>query len=441
MLFRSNARKIIIVGLNNLSIYLSKKLSKDYDIVLLDKNIEYEEYEIDVILDSYEEDLLTSLMEHNIEKTDYFFALSENAEFNLFVAQLARKMGAKKTTALVKENGYLDIQTEIDLVFNPQQILVDQISNALKETRLRNIKNVIPGKVNITRLNINREDPFSYIKIKNLELNDSLVIALSRNDKMFLPDPDTQIIPGDNLYIIYKQGMIKHIFRKLKLYKPKKRLFIIGGNDLGLTIIKKWNSFFEPIIIIEPDLNICNDLAVKLEKILILNGEGTDLRLLKEEGLDSSSIFLAISNNDYNNLLSSFCAKKMDCKQIITLLNNDQYKEIGNLLELENVFILPDIIYEFLLGFLKSGWKFNKFILGETIYTSRVKISKNSRAIDKKIKELNLPKGIVIGTLIRENQVIIPDGEVTLLENDVLLVFFYKKYEGYISNIFKLNEE
>ncbi len=436
MFFRSYSKKIIILGFNNLSLFLSKELSKNYDIVLLDKDIEYENHEMDVIIENYEEDLLTTLRNYDIEKSDYLFALSDNTEFNLFVAQLAKNLGVTRTSALVKETEYLNIQTNIDLIFNPMQILVDYISNVLKETRLRHIKNLIPGKVNITKLNITNEDPFSYIKIKNLDLKESLIIAIRRKDKMYLPDPDMQLLPGDGLYIIYKQGMIKHILKKFSLYKQKKSLFIVGGNEPCLTIINKWSNFFEPIIVIEPELGLCNELAAKLERVLILNGEGTDIRLLKEEGLASSSIFLSLSNYDYSNLLSSFCANQIGCKQVITLLNNDKYNEIGNLLGLENVFTVPKIILNYLLGFLTSGWKLNKLILEEEIYTSQVTISNKSRARSKRIKELKLPKGILIGTVLRENNVIIPDGELTLLEKDILLIIFSRKYENYIYNIF-----
>lgn len=435
MLFYPDSKKIIILGINNLSLYLSKKLCKDYDIVLLDNKNDIINHEIDVIIDQYNENLVSSLKKHDIKNTDYFFSLTDKNEFNLFSAQLAKKMGAVKTASLITEDNYLLYNNNIDMLFNPFEIIINKISTMLNEKDIKILKCQLPGKINLSKIIIKAGEVFSCKKIKDINLKGGLIIFISRRNKVIFPEPDIELIPGDEVYIIHKSGMLKDIIRKLHIYKQKKALFIIGGNKLGLSIIRRWSSFYEPIIIVEPDLEICHKLAIQSDKILILNGEGTDINLLKEEGFDKSSTVLAISNNDLNNLLSGFCVKKEGCKNVITIINNENHKEIAKMLELKKFIIGPDTILNDMQHFLKDR-KLNKYVFTRDVFASKYKANDSSTVLNKKIKDIKIKDGISIAYIIRDNKVIIPNGEMKILDNDELFIFYHKKNFNNLINIF-----
>lgn len=433
MFFNNKTKKVVILGLNEISLNLARRLSSKYDIVIVAEESQVEldnTYDADVLVETMDNGLVASLKNVGIKETDFFISLTKYNEYNLFSAQLARKMGAKKTIALTNEIEYIDLLPELDLVFNPLQILIDQIQTIIKDTRLLKIKELIPGKINLTRMVLEKDDPLSYIKIKNTNFENGLILAIDRGDKMILPNSDITLEPGDILYIIFKKKMLKNLLKVFRKNRSKNRVFIFGGGLLGFTLANYWENVFENIILIEPDIDRCNYLAEKMEKPLILKGEGTDLELLKEEGLNKNSIFISVSTNDLHNLLSSYTAKKLGCKNVITLLYHPPHKEISRLLNLSNVFTLADLTGEYLNDFLRKGVNFNKHILGKQINATIINIKSESEIVDKKIIDINIPKGIVIGLIVRGKEIIIPNGENRIKDGDRLYIFYYNYLES-----------
>lgn len=438
MFFKNRSSRIILLGLNELSINLARRLSRDNDLIILDENTDdkLELVDADIMIEEMEEGLITTLKRCQVDSASFLLAVSENDEYNLFTASLVKNMGVRRSAALVQKMEYTAINSEVDLIFNPYQIIFDKISTMIKETRLQAIKNLVPGKVDLSQIIVRNEDAFSYVKIKNLAIDGCIITAINRNDRILLPEPDLQIYPGDTLYILYRRGMIDQLLKLFKRKKVKKRLYIFGGNEFCLTLARLWKNLFQSVVVIEPDIERCNLLAEKLENTLILNGDGTDLSLLKEEGLDQNGVFLAANENDLNNILSSFAAVETGCFRIITLLNETRYREIAGLMKLSDLIVIPDLVAEQLTDLIRAGLKLNRSILGGDIFITQVKLQENNLFKDKKLAEVNLPRGLIIGVIIREKEVIIPDGESMLRANDCLIIFYEKKLEHRIFNIF-----
>ncbi len=439
MFFEFKENKVVILGLNYVSLTLAHNLSVNRDVIILynkDNNIKIKNYNIDVIIEEVKFSLLDQL-NNLLDDCVIFISLTEDDEYNIFTAQLAKKLGAKYGMAGVYNNDYLKVNIKLDLIFNPLHIIIDRINAILKSTRLTKIKNLIPGKVNITQIRVKNDDTFSYRKLANLKLEDGLIIAIKRDKRMIIPDSNIQLLPDDCLYILYKRCFTDWI----KLFAPgkfsKKKMFIIGSGTIGEYFIDYWKNIFDPIIVIEPELKKCNRLAARFERPLILHGEVTDMQLLREEGIDKKSIYLACSDNDFYNLLSGFGAGVMGCNNVLTLLNNPENREIAKYLKLNKVIFKPEIISDYIISFIKTGFKkIDKYILGEEIYTVKVKIEKNFKVNNTKLKDLKLPAGLLIGVIIRDGKVILPAGETKLNENDRAIVFFDHKLENRIGRIF-----
>ncbi|AZO95360.1 NAD-binding protein [Halocella sp. SP3-1] len=432
MLFKTKSNKIIILGIDKNSQILADYLSKKNDIIILDKN--YSKYpDIDVFFDNFDNGLVEILKKHNIADVYSFIAMTDNNEYNLFAAELAKNMGADKTICLTSNSCYLEIKSNIDLIINPYQVIIDYLSYLLKETRLVNIMNLIPGKINISSIKVVNDDSFSYIRVKDIELIDTLIIAIKRQHRTFVPQPETKIYPDDLIYILFKKSIINNLFGLFNRYKKKRRLFIIGANQLARLLIKGWKKLFEPIIIIDPDLAKCNKFADEFDNILILHGEGTDTQLLSEEGLNTKSILINLSDNDFANLLGSYSSKKYACQNVYTIINNHKHCKIAELLNLENTISVPEVIKDYLSDFINSSQRINKYFLGDEVYTTELRINNKH---NKKVKDYKLPSGIIIGLIIRDNEYIIPDGESLLKKDDRLIIFFNKKNEIKLHNKF-----
>lgn len=435
MLFKKSNYKIIILGINELSLYFADRHSNDYDIVIIGKEESSEQHEIDAIITTINEDLSKTLNDYNIEKTNLFLALTENEEYNLFATRLASEYGAKKTIAMVKNPNYINLSSASH-IFNPYQLVNDKTNSIFKETKFKNIKNIISGKVNITEYSVINNDFFVHKNIKDLNKDDRLILSIKRKNRIIIPYDNLKLIPNDIIYILYKKDMFTSVFKQLsKKGKINKKVFIIGGNELGFFQALKWKNIFDSIIIIESNLNKCHKLAEKCNDILVLHGEGTEKNLLLDEGLNNDSIILAFDTNDFHNLLSSYLAKKHSCNNIVTLLNNNKHTKISELLGLKTIISLPQLITEHLNLYIKTGHLLNKYFLGDEIYATKVKIKEGSSLKNKKIKDFKYKK-IIIGVIIRNNKVIIPSGKELIYQDDELLIFFNKNVESSIYNIF-----
>lgn len=365
MLFNKGDKTIVIMGDNKITVSIARILSKNNDVVLISKDPLLLEnnraLDVEFIVSSNKG--LFSIMDNiGFKKSDIFLSLTASDEFNLFASYLAKNKGADKTVSLVNNNSYLELEAGdwVDLIFNPNQILTDLISVLLKDTRLINIKNLIPGKVDVTQVTVTPGDKLSYLKIKNIDFNNGIIVAIKRGNKYIFPDPELPLYPDDRLFILYKRGMVSKLLKNfIKKRHSKKKIFILGGNKLSVSLVKAWEGIYKRLIIIEPDLNQCNHLAEKLEDILILHGNGVDLNLLREEGLDKDSIYVGSSLGDLSNILGSYIAMKTGCTEVVTVLHNPVYKGVANILGLKMVISLPEQIAKYVSNYLSSGEDIN----------------------------------------------------------------------------------
>lgn len=435
MLYKKKDNKMIILGINELSLAFARKYSNSYDIVMIKEDETTEKTEVDVIITPIVNDILDTLLKNELDNA-FFLALTENEEFNLFTACLAHEYGARETIALVSNPNYMNLSSASYIV-NPYQIIIDKIESLIKETRLRNIISLIPGKVKVIKFILNKKDHFAYKKVKDIKINDGLIFAVKRKEKMIIATDDIELIPDDSLYILFKRGMLSVIFNQIfKKVKIRNKVFILGGNELGYLQAVSLKNIFNSVILIEPDINNCHKLARKSEDIIILHGEGTEKKMLLEEGLTNNSILLALDNDDYHNLLSSYQAKTLGCNNIITLLNYNKHVEIAELLGLNNIISLPQVVTDHLYNYIKIGHKINKLFLGSDVYTAKIRIKPDSKVVNKKINELKYKFIFLIGVIIRGNKIIIPDRSEYIFQGDEVLLFFYKNMETRIYNIF-----
>ncbi len=439
MLFKLKENRVVILGLNNISLNLARILSINRDVIILynTKSKKLFNYNIDVIIEQIGSNLVDQLSEYLSSGHAIFISLTGDNEYNIFTAQLAKKLGAERCIAGVNNNDYFKINLDFVLIFNPLQLILDKINSLLKNNRFQNIKILIPGKLNITQLEVTNNDHFSYCKLENINLKDGIIIAIKRRDRIFIVDKNIKILPGDILFILYKKNFTGWLNFFAVNKKNKNKLFIVGSDITGRYFIDYWQDFFASVIIIEPELKKCNNLAIRFEKPHILHSDATDLQLLREEGINKKSVFIACSSNDNYNLLSSYGALSLGCNQVITILSKEENREIAKYLKLKTVIFKAEIVSNYIVSLLKTGFKkIDKYILDRKIYTLEIEIKKNSRVENMKLKDLELPEEVIIGAIIRKEKTIIPATETKLKDKDVIIVFFNKKMENKINDIF-----
>ena len=200
------------------------------------------------------------------------------------------------------------------------------------------------------------------------------------------------------------------------------KIVIVGGGKVGFYLAKTLISYKHSIIVVEPQKELCEKIANQLN-IAVLNGDGTDLDILKEAGTAAADIFIAVTGKDEENLIACQLAKKnFNVRRTIARVNNPKnigvFEKLGVDLTVSSTSIITDLIEQ---EVDYSGMKTLMKLKGGRICLSEIVITKNSPVCNKRLREINIPKDCILVSVIRDEEVIIPNGYTEIKEGDYII--------------------
>jgi trk system potassium uptake protein TrkA len=199
-------------------------------------------------------------------------------------------------------------------------------------------------------------------------------------------------------------------------------IVIAGGGKLGFYLVKTLLSYKHKITIIEPQKDLCEKIANQLN-ISVVNGDGTSIEYLTESDVSKADIFIAVTGRDEENLIACRLAKrKFGVKRTIARVNNPKnitvFEKLGVDIAVSSTSIIADLIEQ---EVDYSGVRTLMKLKGGKITLSELIITPESRVINKKLKDLNIPKDFILISVIREEVVIIPNGDTMLSAGDYII--------------------
>lgn len=411
MLINNRESKIVIVGLNDISVSLAASLASIYEVHIIyyeDQSKNKLWQNLDITTREIDSNIAKTLEEFELNNIKSFIALTNDDEFNLFSSWLAKRSAINNTIAMVNDSSYQKIELNNNIItFNPFQLIMNIILSEIEETDWLQIESCLPGDLYLVETKVTRRNLNQLISSSghNLEL-----VALKKENSIKLNFSDNELKTGFSLYFLARKSFINN----KKIYKYnlfKRRMIILGGNVLGEKIALFFNKLFQPIIIIEPELNKCEMLAARLNDPLIIQGEGIDLDLLKSEGVKENSVFIAASSNDFHNILSTHSAVKLGCQKDFTILNNRSNYPISNLLNLNNIISTSELIASYLKSIINLDLKNGIPLLNNQLFAFLIEVRPSMNIINKDIDNVfddQSAKKIKIGAIVRENNLLLP---------------------------------
>lgn len=431
--------KVAIVGAGKLGYKLAEALiSGDNDVVLIDKNtqvIQRVNEHLDVLTVNANGVQIETLNEIKINTYDLIVAVTDSDEKNMVICSIAKKLGCEKAIARIRDPEYvqqLDLikkEMSIDHIVNPDLATSNEIFRYLVKQYAVYNEHFASGKVGMVECNVNDLDGLAGQKIKDIsnKFDKMLIVAVSRTGKIIVPHGETTLLEHDILFLIGAKYMIENFSKDNNISdhsKAIKKVMIMGGGKIAYYLAKKLSDFGIGVKIIEVNRERCKYLSENLDNVLILHGDGTDLGLLEEENIDSMDAFVALSGYDEENLLMSLMARQYGVKEVIAKVSRPNYIAIIEKLGI-NVAINPvDIIASNILRFVQ-GRKLvavSHLLQGQAEVIELIAHAKMG-ILNKPIAELDFPEGIIIGSVIRDGNVIIPKGDTTILPNDRVVIF------------------
>ncbi|MCQ2552880.1 MAG: NAD-binding protein [Clostridia bacterium] len=253
-----------------------------------------------------------------------------------------------------------------------------------------------------------------------------LLAAISRNGKIIIPNGNTELLEGDSFFVTGLGTKVAAFRKKLKSGSKEdkmKKVMIGGGGKTGFYLAHMLTEDGVAVKIIEKDEKRCNYLAERLEKALVLNGNACNPTLLAEENLKNMDAFIAATGSDESNILLAILAQKNNVKDVIAKVSSNYYNSITDELD-DTMTINPiDMCTSSILRKLTSGTSINfkKMIQGQAEFVE-VLAEENMPITSDSLSNMDIPEGVIITTINRGKDVIIPTGSTQIMPGDKVVI-------------------
>jgi len=431
--------KIIIAGAGDVGKHLAIMLSKeDHNLSIIDNNKEKLDLisnHIDVILVNGEASSIIALKNAGCKDADLFIALTQNEDTNLLSCLNAKKIGVKKCIAridnpefLTEKNICFFNEMGVDTLICPEKQAAGEIVGLLKQVGTSEIMDFSNGKLSLFVVKLEENAPVigkTLAEIAKIEKNIHFTaIAISRNHKTIIPRGNDVFQSNDMVFVITDAIGIPFILK----YSGKEKFDISDVMIIGASrIARKAASDLEKhlnIKIIERDKNKCEELAADLNSTLIINGDGTDVNLLIDEGIKRMDAFLALTGNSETNILSCLLAKNLGVKKVIAEIENVDFIDIADRIGIDTIINKKLISASHLHRYtLKAEVSSIKCLTGVDAELMELVAKPGSKITTLPLRDIGFPENALVGGIIRNNKGIIANGTIKIEPYDKVIVF------------------
>ena len=442
--------KIIVIGAGKVGCQIAQTLSSEnHDIVIIEKdNIiqQSAQNSLDAMVILGNGANVLTLEEAGIKQTDMLIAVTSSDEVNMLACMIAKQFGVPKKIARIRNPEYLHTsilsreKLGIDFAINPERATAKEIVKLFKSPiNVSQVQDFAEGKVKLIEFNIEKYFPFLNQQLKNISFKyPVLVAAIYRDNKIIIPDGEEKIILGDNLYVLVEKDNflgLNEFFNEKPL--DMQNVMILGGNRIAIQTALILAKLGINTKLIERDKEKCDKIAELLPHSLIINGDGTNIDLLKSEGIKTTDGFVAVTGYDEYNLLVALLAKHLGTKKVIAKIDRSNYIPILEKIGVDAVVNPRIITTSAILQFIRRGEIVSLTLLKEgKAEVIELMVHSNSKIINKPLRNANLPKNSIIGAVIRKDRVIIPHGDDTIQAQDKIIIFALSSAIKKIENIF-----
>lgn len=440
---KENGLKIIIVGCGKVGANLVDQLSKEgHDITVIDKKAE----KIQDITNIYDVMGLvgngasySTQMEAGIEETDLIIAVTDSDELNLLCCTVAKRVGKCAAIARVRtpdyseETGYLREQLGLALIINPELEAAREVARILYLPTALEVNSFAHGQAELVKFKVPEGNLLNGLSLaylgKNIT-NDILICTVERNGEVYMPNGDFVLHSGDVVSFVSERHIARDFLKQIGLAtRQVKDTMIIGASKAAYYLAKELLNMGISVKIIEKEKENCESLSVKLPKAIIINGDGTDPDILKEEGIETVQSFIPLTGIDEENIMLTLYAKQVSKAKVVTKINRVNYKQVINNLDLGSLVYPKYITSEAIIAYVRA----KKNSMGSNIETlyhmfdSRVEaiefiVEENSKVSGVPIKDLKLKKDVLISFINHNGHIIIPTGNDEIEDGDTVMI-------------------
>ncbi len=449
---------IIIVGCGKVGENLAAQLNEeDNDITVIDIDAERVKdvagkYDIMGVVGNGASH--TVLGEAGIKATDLLIAVTGSDELNILCCLIAKKAGNCQTIARLEnpeysaEAGLLKEELALAMVINPQHEAAEEIARILRFPAAISIETFGKGRVELMKFRLPEGSPLSGMRVKEVVTKlkcDILVCTVERDDGAYIANGDFEFRENDIISIIASPRAAADFFKKIHFVSHAvKDAIIVGGGEITHYLCEILRRSGISIKVIEKNRQICEDLSSQFEEITVIHADAQDKSILLEEGVEATDAFIPMTNMDEENILLSLFAKSAGARKLITKINRDDFDDVIKPLALDSTIYPKSITANMIVRYVRAM----KNTLGcnvETLYdiikdkveAAEFYIGEPSKIVGIPLSQLKFKNKLLIASIMRGKEVIIPRGNDTIEVGDRVIVVSEEITLGDISDILK----
>ena len=453
--------KTIICGAGDVGYSIADKLSKEnFEVTVIDESsdkLSKVSENLDVKTVNGIPSLPSVLLDAGAKDCEILIAVTKSDETNMVTCQIGHTLfEIPKKIARIRQQDYL--QDKWKNLYNNDNFPIDAIISPEQEVAKSLYRRLIsPGTIDMLELSEKKlkliglkcEDNFAHSGLTVRELSQKFqnylanIMFIFRDDKKFTVNSSTKIQKNDSIFLVVETDNLSDVLSEFGHQELQaKKAVIIGGGNIGFSLaqlIENSDNYIKTDLI-ENNKERAEYLASNLENVTVTNGDGLDSQILEEVNISDVGYCIAVTEDDEVNILSSLLAKRAGAQISLTLINNSNYSALLTNIGVDMTIDPKIITISKILEKVRGGKIRNDYSIGDGFgEVIEADIQSDSSLCNKNLKELNLPKGIRIGSILRDKKVIIPNSETIFKENDDVVFFAetdcIKKLEKLLSKV------
>lgn len=452
--------KVIVCGAGQVGFNIAKHLSnQNVDVTVIDRSADLirkisESLDVQALVGfASDPDLLDQA---NAENADMIIAVTWSDEVNMVACQVAQSLfDVPMKIARIRNQSYLRgtwanlfgrDHLPIDVVISPEKEVAKAISRRLSIPGALDVIPFAEGGINVVSAHLDEKCAVSNTPLRQLtELFPDLfvtILSVIRDDHMFIPTADDHMREGDNIYFAVEASQTR---RAMELFgheeQEARRIIMIGGGNVAQFLAEDLEASDNGINlkIVEMDKERAEKISSKLPKTVVVNGDGLDSEILREVNAQAADYVISIANDDEVNILAALLAKRMGTKKAIALINNPIYGQLLGSLGID-VHVDPrETTVSTIIQHIRRGRIKNLHAIrdGEAEIVE-AEVTESSSLVGARLRKSKLPKGIIVGAIIRDDKVFAPRGDLIIQEGDQMVVFVMQEAVKDIEHLFAL---
>lgn len=374
--------------------------------------------------------------------TDLLIACSNHDEVNILACWIARRAGVKRVIARARGLEYTDSPTwarelGIDVMISPERSVAREIEESLSISSAVYTSEFFGGKVGVYAFHVKAGSPLIGISLRELRRIyprvTALVVFMERAGKGFVPYGEDKLQEGDLCFTVTSKSQAHELEELFSQFKSPelKRVIIIGGGKIGFQVARRLEIRYPrlDIRLIDQDRDKCEKLSHELARTIVLHGDGMDEKLLRYEGIDEADGFLTTTADDERNLLIGVVGKALGARKSIAVVRREILMGLNDYIAIDGMVnpnqalatvIMRQVRYPSGVGVLSIIDKIDAEVL-------EMPIPPGSAVSGMQIKDMDLPRGVLIALVSRDGEMFVPWGDSTLMAGDEVLIFGSKE--------------